>query len=98
VFIVVRIREECGVTRHTDEAVAVGLGHSGRLVTSAALVLFVCFAAPFCGPQLDLKILAMTATSLTGCAAAAFHGGCCRKPAGAVVAGDASSVRARPPV
>jgi putative drug exporter of the RND superfamily len=58
VFILARIREEYDQTRDTDEAVVFGLGRTGRLVTSAALILFLAFAALASGPETDVKILA----------------------------------------
>ena len=35
-----------------------GLARTGRLVTSAALILFLAFAAMASGPETDVKILA----------------------------------------
>jgi RND superfamily putative drug exporter len=58
VFILARIREEYDKTGDTDEAVIFGLGRTGRLVTSAALILFLAFAALASGPETDVKILA----------------------------------------
>lgn len=58
VFILARIREEYDAGRSTDEAVVEGIGRTGRLVTSAALILFLAFAALASGPGTDLKILA----------------------------------------
>jgi RND superfamily putative drug exporter len=58
VFILSRVREEYDITHDTDEAVAFGLARTGRLVTSAALILFLAFAALASGPQTDVKILA----------------------------------------
>ena len=58
VFILARMHEEYDATLNTDEAVVVGLSSTGRLVTSAALILFLAFAALSAGPQIDLKILA----------------------------------------
>jgi putative drug exporter of the RND superfamily len=58
VFILARMREEYDHTRDTDEAVVFGLARTGRLVTSAALILFLAFAAMASGPQTDVKILA----------------------------------------
>jgi len=58
VFILARIREEYDAGRSTDEAVIEGIGRTGRLVTSAALILFLAFAALASGPGTDLKILA----------------------------------------
>ena len=58
VFILARMREEYDKTGDTDEAVTFGLARTGRLVTSAALILFLTFAAMASGPQTDVKILA----------------------------------------
>jgi RND superfamily putative drug exporter len=58
VFILARIREEYDGGHSTDEAVIEGIGRTGRLVTSAALILFLAFAALASGPGTDLKILA----------------------------------------
>ncbi len=45
VFILSRVREEYDAGRSTDEAVVEGIGRTGRLVTCAALILFLAFAA-----------------------------------------------------
>jgi RND superfamily putative drug exporter len=58
VFILSRVREEYDKTHDTDEAVIFGLGRTGRLVTSAALILFLAFAALASGPETDVKVLA----------------------------------------
>jgi RND superfamily putative drug exporter len=58
VFILSRIREEYDAARSTDAAVIEGVGRTGRLVTSAALILFLAFAALASGPGTDLKTLA----------------------------------------
>jgi putative drug exporter of the RND superfamily len=58
VFILSRIREEYDGARSTDAAVIEGIGRTGRLVTSAALILFLAFAALASGPGTDLKTLA----------------------------------------
>ena len=58
VFILSRIREEYDGGRSTDAAVIEGIGRTGRLVTSAALILFLAFAALASGPGTDLKMLA----------------------------------------
>ncbi|MDQ3678188.1 MAG: MMPL family transporter, partial [Actinomycetota bacterium] len=58
VFILARMREEYDQTRETDDAVVFGLARTGRLVTSAALILFLAFAAMASGPETDVKILA----------------------------------------
>jgi RND superfamily putative drug exporter len=61
VFILARMREEYDRTGSTELAVVRGLGRTGRLVTSAALILFLAFVAMAAGPGTDLK---MFATSL----------------------------------
>ena len=43
VFILSRMREEYDRTGSTDTAVIQGIGRTGRLVTSAALILFLAF-------------------------------------------------------
>jgi len=58
VFILARIREEYDATGSTDGAVVQGIGRTGRLVTSAALILFLAFAALASGPATDLKVMA----------------------------------------
>ena len=58
VFILARMREEYDKTGNTDEAIVFGLGRTGRLVTSAALILFLAFSAMASGPGTDIKILA----------------------------------------
>jgi RND superfamily putative drug exporter len=58
VFILARIREEYDRTGSTDEAVVAGIGRTGRLVTSAALVLFLAFASLAAAPNTELKIFA----------------------------------------
>jgi len=58
VFILSRIREEYDGARNTDEAVITGVARTGRLVTCAALILFLAFAALASGPGTDLKTLA----------------------------------------
>ncbi|WP_045878188.1 MMPL family transporter [Pseudofrankia sp. DC12] len=58
VFILSRIREEYDRTGNTDEAVVEGIGRTGRLVTSAALILFLAFLALATGPGTDLKTFA----------------------------------------
>jgi RND superfamily putative drug exporter len=58
VFILARMREEYDRTGSTTEAITVGIGRTGRLVTSAALILFLAFASLASAPGTDLKILA----------------------------------------
>jgi RND superfamily putative drug exporter len=58
VFILSRIREEYDRTGNTSTAVITGLGRTGRLVTSAALILFLAFVSLASGPEVEVKILA----------------------------------------
>ncbi len=58
VFILSRMREEYDATGSTDEAVVRGIGRTGRLVTSAALILFLAFVSMASGPNTDVKVLA----------------------------------------
>ena len=58
VFILARMREEYDRTGSTDTAVVRGIGRTGRLVTSAALILFLAFVSMGSGPETDIKILA----------------------------------------
>jgi RND superfamily putative drug exporter len=58
VFILTRVREEYDRTGSTDGAVIEGLGRTGRLVTSAALILFLAFASLASAPNTDIKVLA----------------------------------------
>jgi putative drug exporter of the RND superfamily len=58
VFILTRVREEYDRTGSTDGAIVEGLGRTGRLVTSAALILFLAFASLASAPDTDVKVLA----------------------------------------
>ncbi len=58
VFILTRMREEHDKTGSTDQAVITGVGRTGRLVTSAALILFLAMAALASAPLTFLKIFA----------------------------------------
>jgi len=58
VFILTRIREEYDRTGSTDAGVVEGIGRTGRLVTSAALILFLAFVSLASGPGTDLKTFA----------------------------------------
>jgi RND superfamily putative drug exporter len=58
VFILARMREEFDKTGSTDTAVVRGIGRTGRLVTSAALILFLAFMSLASGPDTDVKVLA----------------------------------------
>jgi RND superfamily putative drug exporter len=57
VFILARMREEYDRTGSTAYAVEHGLGRTGRLVTSAALILFFAFSALAADPATDTKVL-----------------------------------------
>ena len=57
VFILARMREEYDATGSTSRAVVTGLGRTGRLVTSAALILFFAFAALATAPGTDIKVM-----------------------------------------
>jgi putative drug exporter of the RND superfamily len=57
VFILARMREEFDRTGSTEAAVVRGIGRTGRLVTSAALILFLSFVALASGPETDVKML-----------------------------------------
>jgi RND superfamily putative drug exporter len=58
VFILSRMREEYDRTGSTSTAVVRGIGRTGRLVTSAALILFLAFVSMASGPGTDLKMFA----------------------------------------
>ena len=58
VFILSRMRESYDDHGDTDRAVVEGIAHTGRLVTSAALILFLAFIALSTVPSVDVKILA----------------------------------------
>ncbi|MBV9293443.1 MAG: MMPL family transporter, partial [Frankiales bacterium] len=58
VFILARIREEYDRGGSTEAAVVTGIGRTGRLITSAALILFLAFVALASGPGTDLKVFA----------------------------------------
>jgi RND superfamily putative drug exporter len=58
VFILARMREEYDHSGSTTTAITEGLGRTGRLVTSAALILFLAFASLASTPQTDVKIMA----------------------------------------
>ncbi len=58
VFILARMREEWDGSGSTDAAVVTGIGRTGRLVTSAALILFLAFVSMASGPVTDVKVFA----------------------------------------
>jgi RND superfamily putative drug exporter len=55
VFIISRIREEYDRLGDTSEAIRTGIARTGKLVTSAALVLVFAFFALSTGPGPDIK-------------------------------------------
>ena len=58
VFILARMREEYDKTGSTSTAVITGIGRTGRLVTSAALILFLAFTSMASAPETDVKMMA----------------------------------------
>jgi putative drug exporter of the RND superfamily len=58
VFILARMREEYDASGSTDTAVVRGIGRTGRLVTSAGLILFLAFTSLASGPETEVKVLA----------------------------------------
>ncbi|MFI0481244.1 MMPL family transporter [Actinomadura sp. 9N215] len=58
VFILARLREEYDRTGSTESALVEGMGRTGRLVTSAALILFLAFASLAAAPVVEVKIFA----------------------------------------
>jgi RND superfamily putative drug exporter len=58
VFILARMREEYDKSGDTNQAVVAGLGRTGRLVTGAALILFLAFTALASSPGTDIKVFA----------------------------------------
>ena len=58
VFILHRMREEYDHTRDTNAAVVRGLGHTGKLVTCAALILVLAFASMASSPETDVRMIA----------------------------------------
>jgi putative drug exporter of the RND superfamily len=57
VFILARMREEYDTQHATNAAVIAGIGRTGRLVTSGALILFFAFIALASGPETDIKVI-----------------------------------------
>ncbi|HCT79946.1 MAG TPA: MMPL family transporter [Micromonosporaceae bacterium] len=58
VFILARIREEYDATGSTQQATVRGIAYTGRLVTSAAIILFFTFASLAATPGTEVKIFA----------------------------------------
>jgi RND superfamily putative drug exporter len=57
VFLLSRIREAFDATGSTEGAVVTGIGRIGRLITGAALILFLAFVSMTSGPQTQVKML-----------------------------------------
>jgi uncharacterized membrane protein YdfJ with MMPL/SSD domain len=62
VFLLARIKEEWDRTGDNDAAVAHGLQQTGRIITSAALLIGVVFASFATGGSLDIKALGVGLT------------------------------------
>ena len=58
VFVLARMREEYDRTGSTPEAVVGALSHTGRLVTSASLILAISFLSLSTNPDLPVRIIA----------------------------------------
>src|SRR5258708_29519103 len=58
VFVLSRMREEYDETRSTNQAHVNALSRTGRLVTSAAIILCISFASITLPPNLDIRVLA----------------------------------------
>lgn len=58
VFLLTRMREEYNASGSTATAVVTGIGRTGRLVTSAALILFLAFLSMSATPVTDVRIMA----------------------------------------
>ena len=58
VFILSRMREEYDATGSTPQAIITGIARTGRLVTSAALILFLSFVALSTAGVTDIRVLA----------------------------------------
>jgi RND superfamily putative drug exporter len=58
VFLLARMREAYDGGADTDAAVITGLSRTGRLVTAAALILFMSFLAMSTAPAVDVRVMA----------------------------------------
>jgi putative drug exporter of the RND superfamily len=58
VFVLARLREEYDKTGSTEQAVVNALARTGRLVTSAAVILCISFASITLTSNVDIKVLA----------------------------------------
>jgi RND superfamily putative drug exporter len=57
VFLLSRVREAYDKSGSTEEAVVSGIGRIGRLITGAALILFLAFISMTSGPMTQVKML-----------------------------------------
>jgi RND superfamily putative drug exporter len=57
VFLLSRVREAYDATGSTEDAVVTGIGRIGRLITGAALILFLAFVSMTSGPMTQVKML-----------------------------------------
>jgi RND superfamily putative drug exporter len=57
VFLLSRVREAYDDTGSTEQAVVTGIGRIGRLITGAALILFLAFISMTSAPQTQVKML-----------------------------------------
>jgi RND superfamily putative drug exporter len=58
VFLLARMREAYDEGQDTDAAVVVGIGRTGRLVSAAALILFLSFLSMSTAPSSDVRVMA----------------------------------------
>ena len=59
VFMLARIKEEYDVSGDNDRAVAIGLQRSGKIITSAALLIVIVFAGFTTGEIVAMKQLGL---------------------------------------
>ena len=59
VFMLTRMREAYDETRSTDRAIELGLARTGKLVTSAALILMFAFLVLSSSPGFEIKEFAI---------------------------------------
>jgi putative drug exporter of the RND superfamily len=59
VFMITRMREAYDETRSTDRAIELGLSRTGKLVTSAALILMFAFLVLSSSPGFEIKLFAI---------------------------------------
>jgi RND superfamily putative drug exporter len=59
VFMITRMREAYDETKSTDRAIELGLARTGKLVTSAALILMFAFLVLSSSPGFEIKLFAI---------------------------------------